>query len=111
YGGQVAAAGREVRRAVECGAREPLVVAEVEVGLAAVLRDVHLTVLERAHRARVDVDVRVHLLQRDLEPAALEQEAHAGGREALAEARDHAARDEDVLSHAEASSGPRTPRI
>ncbi len=38
---------------------EALVVAEVEVGLAAVLGDEHLPVLEGVHRARVDVDVGV----------------------------------------------------
>ena len=47
---------REVERV-----REALVVAEVEVGLGAVVGDVDLAVLERAHRARVDVEVRVEL--------------------------------------------------
>jgi hypothetical protein len=50
---------------------EALVVAEVEVGLAAVVGDEHLAVLERVHRARVDVDVRVELLHRDPQPRAL----------------------------------------
>ena len=39
------------------GAGEALVVAEVEVGLGAVVGDEDLAVLERAHRARIDVDV------------------------------------------------------
>ena len=37
---------------------EALVVAEVEIGLGAVVGDVDLAVLERRHRARIDVDVR-----------------------------------------------------
>ena len=41
---------------------EALVVPEVEVGLAAVVGDEHLAVLEGVHRARVDVDVRVELI-------------------------------------------------
>jgi hypothetical protein len=45
-------------------------VAEVEVGLAAVVGDEDLAVLERVHRARVDVDVRVELLHRDPEAPA-----------------------------------------
>jgi hypothetical protein len=49
-------------------------VAEVEVGLRAVLGDEHLAVLVRRHRARVDVDVRVELLDADAEPAR-DQEA------------------------------------
>ena len=52
---------------------EALVVAEVEVGFAAIVGDVDLAVLVRAHRAGVDVDVRVELLQRDLVAVSLEQ--------------------------------------
>ena len=52
--------------------------------------------LIRAHRARVDVDVRVELLERDLVAVALEQAADRGGGEPLAERRDDAAGDEDV---------------
>ena len=59
---------------------EPLVVAEVEVGLAAVVGDEHLAVLERVHRARVDVDVRIELLHRDPQAAELEQPAERAGR-------------------------------
>ena len=51
-------AGREVAHAVRARVHEPLVVAEIEVGLGAVVGDVDLAVLKRAHRARIDVDVR-----------------------------------------------------
>ena len=40
---------------------EALIVAEVEVGLATVVGDEHLAVLERVHRARVDIQVGVEL--------------------------------------------------
>ena len=40
---------------------EALVVTEVQVGLAAVVGDEDLAVLEGAHRPRIDVDVRVEL--------------------------------------------------
>ena len=87
------------RRGVGGAARvhvgEALVVAQVEVGLGAVLGDEHLAVLERAHRARVDVDVGVELLDRHREPAGDEQLAQRGGRDALAECGDDAAGDED----------------
>jgi hypothetical protein len=52
---------------------EPLVVAEVEVGLAPVVGDEHLAVLERVHGAGVDVDVGVELLQGDAQSAGLEE--------------------------------------
>src|SRR5215211_7910041 len=76
---------------------EALVVADVQVGLGAVLGDEHLAVLERAHRARVDVQVRVELLRLDAQAARLEQAAQRSGHDALAERRDDTARDEDVL--------------
>ena len=71
--------------------------AQVEVGLGAVVGDVDLAVLIRAHRARVDVDVRVELLQRDAVAVAFEQRADRGGRQALAERRHDAAGHEDVF--------------
>ena len=45
------------------------VVAEVQVGLRAVVRDEDLAVLIRAHRAGVNVEIRVELLVFDLQPA------------------------------------------
>ena len=78
---------------------EPLVVAEVEVGLAAVVGDEHLAVLERVHRAGVDVDVRVELLHRDPQAPQLQQAAEGGRGEALAEGAGNASGHEDVLGH------------
>ena len=88
-------AGGDVGAARRVRVREPLVVAEVEVGLRAVLGDEHLAVLERRHRAGIDVDVRVELLQRDLQAARHEQAADRGGGDALAERGDDPAGDED----------------
>ena len=89
--------GGGVRLLRERDVDEALVVAEVEVGLAAVVGDEHLTVLEGVHRARVDVDVRVELLHRDPEAAGLEQATQRRGGEALPEAGGHATGHEDVL--------------
>ena len=84
-------AGGPVAVARRGHAGEPLVVAQVEVGLGAVVGDVDLAVLVGAHRARIDVDVRVELLQADLVAVAFEQRADRGGGQALAERRHHAA--------------------
>ena len=78
---------------------EALVVAEVEVGLGAVVGDEDLAVLERAHRARVDVEVRVELDEGDLEAARLEDRRQRCRRDALAERGHHTAGDEDELGH------------
>ena len=68
-------AGGGVGPLVQVLVDEPFVVAEVEVGLAAVLGDEDLAVLEGVHRARVDVDVRVELAHGHPETAALEEPA------------------------------------
>ncbi len=71
--------------------------ADVEVGLGAVVGDEDLTVLERVHGARVHVEVRVELLHRHAQAAGLEQGTEAGGGEALAERRGDTPGDEEVL--------------
>ena len=95
----VDAAGREVAAAARGRAHEALVVAEVEVRLGAVVGDEHLAVLERAHRARIDVDVRVELDHRDLEAAGLEDRTERGGSNALAQRRDDTAGHADEFGH------------
>ena len=83
---------------------EALVVAQVEIGLGAVVGDEHLAVLERAHGARIDVDVGVELEQRDLEAAGFEDGAQRGGGDAFAEGGNHPAGDKDEFGHARPSA-------
>ncbi len=97
--GLVDRAGRGVGAAGEVLVDEALVVAEVEVGLAAVVGDEHLAVLEGVHRAGVDVDVRVELLDGDPEPPELQQPTQRRRRDPLAEGADDATGHEDVLRH------------
>src|SRR5690606_17548912 len=97
YDRRVDLAGGDVGRAVQVAVEEPLVVADVQVGLGAVVGDEHLTVLERVHRARVDIEVGVQLLHHHTQAAGLEQHAEAGGRQTLAERRGDTPGDEDVL--------------
>ena len=95
----VDAAGREVAVAARGRAHEALVVAEVEVGLGAVVGDEHFAVLERAHGARVHVDVRVELDHGDLEAAGLEDRTERGGSNALAQRRNDTAGHTDEFGH------------
>ena len=81
----VDAAGRDVGALGQVLVDEPLVVAQVEVGLGAVVGDEHLAVLVRRHRPRVDVDVGVELEDGDPEAPRLEQAPDAGGGDAFAE--------------------------
>ena len=94
-------AGGDVRAARGVRVGEPLVVAEVQVGLRAVLGHEHLAVLERRHRPGIDVDVRIELLEGDLQAARDEQAADGGGGDALAKGGDDSAGDED-----ESRAGP-----
>lgn len=55
------------------GADEALVVSEVEVSLSAVLSYEYLTVLNRAHGARIYVYIRIKLKDCDVKPAGLEK--------------------------------------
>ncbi len=100
----------EVGLAREVLVDEALVVAQVQVALVAVLGDEDLAVLEGAHGARVDVEVRIHLLHGHLVPAGLEQVPQGRGGDALAQRRDDAAGHEDVLGHGEPPNPPQARR-
>ena len=71
--------------------------ADVEVGLGTILGDEHLAVLERVHRAGIDVEVRVEFLHGDLQATGDEQLAEAAGGEALAERGHHPTGHEEML--------------
>ena len=90
-------AGGVVGPAMQVGVDEPLVVTEVEVGLGAVIQHEDLAVLEGVHRPGVDVDVRVQLLDGDLETAGFEEASEGGGGDALPESGGDTPRDEDEL--------------
>jgi hypothetical protein len=60
-------------------------VAEVEVGLRAVVEHIDLAVLIGRHGAGIDVEVGIELLHQHLEAAGFEQRADGCGGEALAE--------------------------
>ncbi len=73
---------------------EALVVAEVQVGFGAVIRDEDFAVLIRRHCAGVNIDVGVELHDGDRYPTALEQTPHRGDGNALSDGRGHTASDE-----------------
>jgi hypothetical protein len=94
---QIDTAGGVVVLARHARGREALVVAEVQIRLRAVIGHEDLTVLERRHRARIDVDVGIELLQRHFEAAGFEECADGRRGDALAEAGNDTTGDEDVL--------------
>src|SRR6266853_2458766 len=92
-------AGGEVVVAVHPCRLETLVVAQIEVGLGAVLGNEHLPVLKGAHRAGIDVDVRVELEESDFDAARFEDRGEGGGGYPLPQRGNHTARHEHILGH------------
>ena len=90
---------RCVRRTREVLVDEAFVVAEVEVRLATVIGDEDLSMFERIHGARIDVDVRIELLHRDAQTAHLQESAEGGSCESFAERACHSASHEHMLWH------------
>ena len=78
-------ASGEVGAAGEFQVNEPLIVAEVQVGLPAVVSDEYLAVLIRRHCAGVDVQVRVKLQYRNAEATAFQYAADGSDTDALAQ--------------------------
>ena len=72
---RVDAAGGDVVALARIDTGEAFVVAEIEIGLGAVVGHEDFAVLVRTHRTRVDVEVRVELAQADPIAAALQQGA------------------------------------
>ena len=72
--------GRVIRIAVQNSGGESFVMAEVKVGLGAVIQDVNLTVLVRAHCAWIDVQIRIQLLHADFQTASFQQHSNRGRR-------------------------------
>ena len=104
------AAGCDVVLARRRPAGEALVMAEVEVGLGAVVGDEHLAVLIGRHGARVDVEIGIELAQPHLVAARLQQRAKRRRGKTLTEGGHHAAGDEDVPRHGIQPLSPR-PRF
>ena len=75
--------GGVVRVARQRAVGEPLVMPQVEVGFAAVVEHVDFAMLIGAHRARIDVDIRIELLHPHRQPAGFEQHADRGAGEPL----------------------------
>ncbi len=92
-------ARRDVRGLSEIDVEKPLVVADVEVGLGAIIRHEDFAVLERVHRARIDVEVGVQFLHDHAESASGEQITETRGRKALAERRYDTPGYEDVFGN------------
>lgn len=77
--------------------KETLVMPKVQIGLCPVIGDIALAMFVGVERARVDVDVRVKLLNGDRKPTGLKEFAQRSRDDALAQRRGNATGNEDVF--------------
>ena len=98
-------AGREVVAPAHLGAGEALVVPKIEVGLGPVLGDENLAMLERTHRARVDVDVGIELDVGDPDAAGFENGPQRRGGDAFAQRGHDTACNEYEFGHGKTGCG------
>ena len=87
----------QVIEAGELHIGEPLIMAEVEVRFRAIVEHINLAVLVRAHRARINVEVRIEFLESDLKAAIFEQGAQRRRGKPLAQGTDYAASYENIF--------------
>src|SRR3981081_1576077 len=97
--------GRYVGRDRQVLVDKPLVVPEVQVGLGAVIRDEHLAVLVGAHRAGVDVEIWVELLEGVGGWAGSQEVPDRGRCDALSQRGDDPPGHENVLRHSDLQGG------
>ena len=86
-------AGSKIIAPGHAGTHEALIMSQVQVGFRSILRDINLTVLERAHGARVDVDIRVQFQQGHVQPAGFENGPQGSRGDPFPQGRDHATGD------------------
>ena len=95
----VDAAGGDVVLLVGGPARESLVMAEIEIGLGPVVGHEDLAVLVGRHRARIDVEIGIELLDARAVAARLQQGSQSRRRDAFAKRGNHAASNEYISRH------------
>ena len=92
-------AGRKAVARRHLSRHETLVMAEVEISFGTILGHIYLTVLIRAHGARIDVDVGIEFDEGDFEAARFKNRGERGGGDAFSEGRHHPAGHEHVFGH------------
>ena len=70
---------------------------DIQIGLSPIIGHKDFTVLERVHRSRIDVQIRVKLLHHHAQTTAREQVSQRGGGETFAEGGDNTPGHKDVF--------------
>ena len=89
--------GCKVREFIKILVDEAFVMSEVKICFRTVFGDINFSVLIRAHRSGIDVDVRIEFLCGDFESARFKQSPERRGSDPFAESRNDSAGDKNVL--------------
>ena len=92
-------AGGQVGEFVQILVDKALVMAEIKIGLRAILGDIDFTMLVRAHSAGIYIDVGVQLLCRNLQSSRFQKTSQGRCCYSLAQSGNYAARDKNILFH------------
>ena len=96
---RIDAAGGDVVALPGVDPGEPLVMAEIEIGLSPVVGHEDFAVLIGTHRSRIDVEIGIELAQPDPVTTSLQQRAQRRRRKTLTKRGNHAARYEYKARH------------
>ena len=89
--------GGDVADPVQADVDKALVMTQVQVGLRAIIQHVHLAMLVGAHRAGIDIDIGVQLLDCHGKAALFEQPADGGCGNAFANRANHPTGKENIF--------------
>ena len=74
-----------------------LVMPQIQISFRAIVQDENLTVLVRAERARIDIEIRIEFLDGDVKPPGFEQPSDRSRSHALTHRGDYTASEENQL--------------
>ena len=77
------------------GMSEPLVMTKVQIGFSAVVSDEDFSMLKRIHGARINIDIRIKLLNRHPQPSAFHQSTDGSSSQTFTQGRKNPTRDEN----------------
>ena len=78
---------------------KPFIVSKIQISFSAVFRNIDFTVLIRAHRSGINIDIGVELLRRHFQAAHFKEPSQRSCCNSLSKSRHHSACDEDVFCH------------
>ena len=93
------APGRDIVSPSRMNTGEALVMAEVEIGLGAVVGHEDLAMLGRRHRSRVDVQIGIKLAEAHLVAARLQKCCEGGRSKTFSERGNHTTSDKEISRH------------